>query len=499
MRYFALALAALAAGACDLPNEPNLNNPNVGDFAVITSLSQLQAYATGVLRGDRVQNEQEIEEGETIGRDAMRITPSEPRFISNLLGGAVQPPGAALDGSAFVTGSNGKLARPIDPSNFLGGRMWPYPNIRLANLAIHAVNAADPVVVPELDAAGKAGAVGYFQTLRALEHLRAIETRDTAGAPTDVDIDPLAPPAPLHCKKDVLVFIAALLDTAATNLAAGGSSFPFVLPATFFGFDTPAGFLKFNRALAAKVDVYLAFRDYFDPVTNTVVGTIDPVALDSADADLAASFMVADPSQLDLGPAHDYRTATGDLTNGLFEDTASTAYRANARVRNEADANDQRVARKLAVSKLLSTGSGTTLIASRDIYLLYLTPTTPIKIITNKELLLLQAEVSWGRGNYATALLQAQFIRTSDGGLTTDTTTAAAAGVLNRILYEKRYSLLWEGASRWIDARMFGKLNGFDPPVGVGQERGRNPVFGFPIPFNEQVARNNDLSRTCAP
>jgi hypothetical protein len=495
MKYFALALAALAAGACDLPNDPNLNNPNVGDFKVITSPAQLQAYATGVLRGDRVQNEQAIEEGETIGRDAMRITPSEPRFISNLLGGATSAPGPALDGSRFVNGS-----RPIDPSNFLGGRLWPYPNIRLANLAIAAVTAADPVVVPELNAAGKAGSIGYFQTLRALEYLRAIETRDTAGAPIDVNIDPVAPPAPLHCKNDVLAFIAALLDSAATNLAAdtaGNASFPFVLPADFFGFDTPKGFLRFNRGLAAKVDVYLAFRDYFDPVTNTVTGTIFSAALDSADTALAHSFMVADPSQLDLGPAHGYQTATGDLTNGLFEDTAATAYRANARVRNEADAGDQRVARKLAVSSLLSTGSGTTLIASRDIFLLYLRPTTPIKILTNKELLLLQAEVSWGRGDYATALTRARFIRTNDGGLTTDTTTAAADGVLNRILYEKRYSLLWQSASRWIDARMFGKLNGFAPPVGVGQERGRNPVFGFPLPFNEAVARNNDFTRVC--
>ena len=482
IRYLAVALAALAFEACDLPNEPNLNNPNLEEFAVITSPAQLQALATGVLRADRIQNEQEIEEGETIGRDGMRITPSEPRFISNLLGGTASAPGPAL-------GSG------IDPSNFLGGRLWPYGMIRLANIGIRAVTTADPVVVPSLDAAGKAGTIGYLRTLRALAQLRAIETRDTAGAPIAVDIDPTAPPPPLRCKNDVLAFIAALLDTAATNLAAGGSSFPFTLPADFFGFDTPAGFRKFNRALAAKVDVYLAFRHYFNPAANTVVGTIDPVALDSADADLAASFMVANASQLDLGPAHDYQTATGDVTNGLFEDTSSTNYRANTRVFTEADPGDQRVARKLAVSEAISLRG----VASQYIYLVYLRPTTPTKIITNKELLLLQAEVSWGRGNYATALTQAQFIRTNDGGLTTDTTTAAAAGVLNRILYEKRYSLLWQSASRWIDTRMFGKLNGFDPPVGVGQERGRNPIFAFPIPFNEAVARNNDLTRqACA-
>src|SRR5205814_7486433 len=141
----------------------------------------------GVLRSDRGQNEQEIEEGETIGRDGMRITPSEPRFISNLLGGTVSAPGPAL-------GSG------IDPSNFLGARLWPYGTIRLANIGIRAVTAADPVLVPSLDAAGKASTIGYLRTLRALAHLRAIETRDAAGAPIDVDIDPTAPPPPLPCK-----------------------------------------------------------------------------------------------------------------------------------------------------------------------------------------------------------------------------------------------------------------------------------------------------------
>src|SRR5205814_5508422 len=90
---------------------------------------------------------------------------------------------------------------------------------------------------------------------------------------------------------------------------------------------------------------------------------------------------------------------------------------------------------------------------------------------------LLQAEVNWGKAAYATALGEANFIRTNDGGLAADTSVAADS-VLNTILYDKRYSLLWQSGSRWLDARMFGKLNANPPPAGVGVERSEERRVG---------------------
>jgi len=109
--YLVLAFGALTVGACNLPDDPNLNNPSVTDFSTITDLPHLQALVTGVLRGDRVQNENEIIYGETIGRDAMRLTGSEPRFVTELLGPST-----------------------MDPSDFLGASLWPYAAVRLANI-----------------------------------------------------------------------------------------------------------------------------------------------------------------------------------------------------------------------------------------------------------------------------------------------------------------------------------------------------------------------------
>lgn len=460
-RYFALAFGALLVGGCSLPNDPNLNGPSVTDYSTIVNLTQVQTLTTGVLRGDRIVSEQEIYFGEIVGRDAFILTASEFRYETELLGPA------------------------IDAAGFIGARMWPYATIRLANIGYHGVSAAPATV---LNAADKASTLGFLQTQKALEYLRIVEMRDTAGAPLNVDNDPLGPLAPLSCKHDVLNFIAALLDSGATNLAAGGATFPFSVPAGFAGFDTPASYRTFNRGLAAKVQVYLAFRNY------TAASPNDATALAAAQAALNASFMDTTKS-LDLGPAHIYSTSTGDGTNTLFDtDTSGTTYRANPRVRSEADATDDRVARKTAVSSTVTVAGET----SNLVFTLYLTPTTATKILTNKELILLQAEVNWGLGQNIPALALADFIRRTDGKLLTDTTTVTnVASVLNRILYEKRYSLLWQSADRFLDARQFGKLNGSNPPAGVGMERSYPPLYNWPLPQNEQNARLGVLTKQC--
>jgi len=459
IKSLVLAVTALALGACNMPNEPNLNAPNVSDFSSITTLAQVQNLVSGVLRGDRLHAENSIIEGEIIGRDLLNLTNSEDRWETQLLGPRV------------------------DPSGFLGGRIWPYGNIRLANIGIDGVAAAPAAL---LNAQDKPATLGFLQTLKALEYLRAIETRDTAGAPINVDIDPLAPPAPLSCKHDVLNSIAAQLDAAAVNLAAGGAAFPFSVPADFAGFDTPAGFLKFNRGLAAKTQVYLAFRNY------AATAAIDAAALTAAQTALTASFMDSTKA-IGLGPSHDYSTNTGDAQNSLFDGgPSSTTYFANQRVTAEADLNDARVSRKLVAG----TPTTVALETGNQVYVVYAGPTSPTPLLTNKELMLLQAEVFWGQANYTGALAYANVLRVHDGGLAADANVTPAS-VLNRILYEKRYSLLFESGDRWYDARLFGTLNGSNPPAGIGTERTYAPIENIPLPFNEQSARFFNVTQTC--
>jgi hypothetical protein len=462
--YLAALLGVLTLGACKDATRPDLNNPSVSDFSTITSLAQVQALATGALDGDRTEIVNEVLYGETIGRDGYRLTGSEPRYVTELNGPA------------------------IDPSDFLGGALWPYAAIRLANIGIAGVSNAPAAV---LSAEQQQATLGYLRTIKAQLYLRIVETHDTTGAPLNVDILATAPPAPLSCSNDVKNYITALLDSAATNLSAGGSSFPFVLPPGFTGFNDPASFLTFNRALAAKNDIYIAFRGF------TATGAIDQAALTAASTALAGSFETEVAGQLTLGPAHDFSTNSGDASNVLFENPTSTLYRANPRVVTEADPGDHRVMTKIITTTPI-TQSGVT---SSLVYVLYSGPSSPMKIISDKELILMKAEVLWGQGNYPGALALSNIVRVNDGGLTGkmlgDFGSNVQGNLLNEILKQKRYSLLWESADHWIDARLFGKLNGSAPPVGVGQERGFDPIQNFPIPFNETSARSGDLTQTC--
>lgn len=466
-RLIAFALGVVFIAACEDPSRPDLNNPSVSDYTNITSISQVSALATGMLGYDRASHTSEILRAEIIGRDAYNLPVSEPRWVQDLLG------------------------PNIDPGGFNGTSNWPYQPIRQANIGIHGVEAADASVLTDEQ---KNATLGFLKTFKAMAYLHAIDTRDTAGAPIDVDIEPTGPVAPLNCEGDVLAYIASLLDEANTNLQAGGAAFPFALPAGFAGFDDPASFATFNRGLAAKVYVYLAFLNYAPP-GGSAGGPIDQGALTKAMTALDASFIDEGASTVDdlnVGPAHTYSTASGDATNALYGDPAATDFRANPRVDSEAVAGDARVARKLVKTSELSLSG----VGSDWAFTIYPTPTTPVRILTNKELIALKAEVLWGQGDYPGALTLANILRTVDGGLS-EATVSGADAVLNQILYEKRYSLLWESPSRWIDARMFGKLNGSNPPAGIGMENGNAPLWNIPIPQPEVDARGGDMSKQC--
>lgn len=453
-----LLLPALAVG-CKEPVVPDYNNPSESDFTSFKTAGQVQATAIGLIAGDRASASNEVLYGETLGRDAYRLDGAEPRYVTGL------------------------LADAIDPSNFIGTSMWPYAAIHQADVMIKATRASAATLLTDTQ---KNATIGFTQTIKALLLLRAIETRDENGIPINTDL-PLGQLAPIRCKPVVLDGLAALLDSASTALAAGGPSFPFTLPSGFASFSTPATFNTFAKGLKAKVDIYRGFRDY------AKTGTINTAALNAALADLAGSFLVLDATKLDLGPTHTYSASSGDALNPLYQDTASTIYRVNPRVRNEAEAGDRRVATKTAISRSRSL-SGTTA-TSNILFTVYASTTAPIPILTNKELILLRAEANWGLTQDPAALADVNFIRQTDGALPAVSITDHTA-LLTEILKQKRYSLLWQSGSHWIDARMFGRLIG-EPPQGLGVENGYQPLAAFPLPTSEQNGRGGDIA--CKP
>src|SRR5207249_10835550 len=71
----------------------------------------------------------------------------------------------------------------------------------------------------------KAATRGFVKTMEALDFLLVIDTRDSLGAPVDVNQDITSGPAPFVKRDSVYACIVGLLDSAVTDLAVGGSSF----------------------------------------------------------------------------------------------------------------------------------------------------------------------------------------------------------------------------------------------------------------------------------
>jgi starch-binding outer membrane protein, SusD/RagB family len=429
-----LGTAAVASGCSDAV-VPDLNNPSLEGVSNNPSRSQVQALATGLVIGNRVAIGPQIRDLEIIGRDAYNLDAADPRWVAELL---IQ----------------------MDPGGF-GSAHWAprYRNIKAANVMIGSVATAGA-----LSATEKSAATGFAQTMKALDLLSVIETRDVAGMAEDAGqtTDDLAR---LLCRDAALARISALLDTAQTSLTAGGSAFPFVLPEGFAGFNTPATFIRFNRALKARTEVYR--RQWAAALT----------ALGQSFVDTTAS--------LRLGVYHTFSLAAGDIANPLYQDPATTNFRAHPTVRTDAEAGDRRLAEK--------TETGTTKIyqgvGSDIIFTVYDGPTAPIPIIRNEELILLRAQANLGLNNLAEATRDINTIRVKSGGLAPRVYTSTAEA-LDDLLRQKRYSLLFESGSRWIDARLYNRLNTL--PLDLP---GHRVHPNYDIPSDEVLARGG--TATC--
>jgi len=477
-----VALAGLAGlAACSDAFVPDFDNPAQEDYAVIQTRDQLQSRAVGLLDNDRQTHDFQILIDETIGRDVYRLDGAESRYITTPLG-----------------------PMPVGNTNFIGAGIYaiPYRTIRDANLLISAVTASTNASPTPLTDEEKAATVGWARTIQALQYMRIIEQRDTVGAPIvgTVDANGLAP---FHCKNDVLIEASRLLGLGRDQLeAAGTTDFPFEIPGTgFSGFDTPATFLQFNWALAARNYVYLAFQGGRDTPNLTY--------LDSAQLALDNSFY--DPSgSFDLGVFHNYSSASGDYPNPNFD---QSVYRINPRVVYESegvtvtvDGNGDTIAVNapdLRVQQKVELDPTNNCRAVRDAGSCFLdkgintAPSTPIPLIRNDELHLLQAEVLWGQGDIQGALDIANDVRNRAGGFATPLVITDADDVLREVLKQKRYQLLFQSPSRWVDMRMFGFLNE------MGQEREEDPITNFRTPVAEVFARNvttpEEITKVCNP
>jgi hypothetical protein len=281
------------------------------------------------------------------------------------------------------------------------------------------------------------------------------------------------------------------LNKAQTELAAAGSSFPFTFHSGYAGFTTPANYIKFNRALAARVNAYRASLGI-----SGCGAARSAACYQTALANLAQSFIDTTKS-LSLGVFQVYSAAAGDVanTNSNAATTAIVAHvKADSGIQLRADGTkDLRFTNKVITIAAKSPSSPSLGVPTTLDYSVYLTRTDPITIIRNEELILLRAEAEYFTGDPASALIDINEIRTKSGGLAPRAAFANDTDFIDELLYNRRLSLVFEG-HRWIDMRRFGRLNllTVDLPTHVIVSR-------LPIPQAECLQRANAAANLKAP
>lgn len=428
-----VGVAALATSACNYdignPNSPDAlgNNP---------TKARVANAATGLLIGQLSYYPGWILNTSIIGRDGYRFDGSEPRYTTEALAGA------------------------LDAGGFIGSTQWlaPYRNIRGANTLIKYAPTSADLTPEEMN-----GVLGFARTVQAVDFLNILVAHTQDSIPIDVGIDPTAQPAPFVTQVAAYDHIERLLDSAQTELQAAGSAFPFDISGGYAGFDTPVNFLKFNRAIRARVDIYR--QNWADALTDLAGSFIDPAA------------------SMDLGAYHLFGIGAGDQTNPINANTVENYAHPQLRDSAQLQANGDRDLRFLTKTRDRDEASSSGLTSDLG-WNRYPSPTSPIPIIRNEELLLIRAEANIQLNNLGPALVDLNVVRTISGGLDPLPAFADQAAAINALLYERRYSLVFEWGHRWIDMRRYNRLNQ------LAIDRVGDVVYPtFPIPTDEVLPR----------
>lgn len=444
LKYTALliVLVVLVSG-CDIfkiEDRPDPNNTELGTVINNPARSEVNTLVTGTESGLRTDLRiYHINTG-MIGREMYRFLAAEPRNTGDLLG---------------------KGNSELDAGSFYTTRPWAafYTNIRNANILIQSVNT---IQGDALSDAEKNGVFGFANTIKGYQYLMALTMQNENGIRLQNETD-IQQAGPLLSKEDAYAQIATLLDDAASDLQNAGSAFSFSLSSGFDGFNTPAGFLQFNRALRARV---AAYRGNFDAVLT---------ALDDS--------FIDENADLGLGVYHVYSTATNDQLNPVFADPnagSGDSWVAHPSWVTDAEASDQRVDNKVVLRDEEASLDG---LSSNYGLFVYQSQAAPFPIIRNAELILLRAEALAQRNNAGDLDASEDDINVirNAAGLSNYSGPLTQNALIDEMLRQRRYELFFEG-HRWIDMRRYDRLGQL--PI---DRAGDNVWESFPIPENENI------------
>jgi hypothetical protein len=461
-----LAGALVLCGAC----REGLSAPSQ-DAIVAGSAQPLQNLVTGVAATDRGQASAfaYILYPETMARNTARIDPNEPRFINEL------------------------IAVPIDNSDFIGASGW--------TAGYQTVRAADQIltgsIITALSPGDQSAARGYIQTIKALDYIREVQLRDSLGAPIQGNNASVVDP--FRTKGAVLAYVSAVLDSAYQNLTASGVSagFPFTLPSGYTvngDYTQTATFALFNRALAGEVLVMRGF-DHQTPCASCFASAIS--ALNTA---LAGSGATPSASQLAAGPYYEYNpSAPESFSNPLvdnhifltvnFVNSIQTGDLRASKIAKAASASSQVSGLQLTMRDPVTDPSiGSNL-------------TRPIPMRRNADFYLFRAQAEAETGNFVAAAADVNAVRVAEGGLAPVSAFSGVASARAAILYEMRYSLIYEGPFHLQALREYGALTkayvtqAGMPNLSTDPTHANDPLQTvIPIPSGEVAARNGNVT-----
>jgi hypothetical protein len=426
----ALLLAAISMPSCK-KDYGNLNSPTLEDYSDATK-DQLDNLVSGSLSGMRLNEGQYLDVVGVVGREMYRFSNADPRYVTELLGSG----NTTLNNTGFYI-TNPWAAR--------------YRVVKNCNVLIDAATNSTHITDEE-----KNGYLGFAKTLKAYDLLMNLNLTYTNGIRVDVsDPDNLGP---ILNYDESIAAIASLLDEGKSDLSGAVIVYP--LTSGFSGLDDAAGFTKFNRALAARVDVYR--QQWANALTD----------LDQSFFDLNGDFY--------SGAYEVFGTGSGDQLNPAFfpQNSQGEVRLAHPSYVPDLKPGDDRI-NKATLRTDAPSSQG--LSSNRDVWV-YTSSTAPIPIIRNEELILIYAEakIQLGSASELNDAVTALNIIRNGHGLADYSGAITQAALIDEMLYERRYSLFYEG-HRWVDMRRYNRLDQLPidrPDDDVWQE--------FPLPLTEQ-------------
>ena len=440
-----LGLAAMAA--CKDSNVPFFTAPTT----VPNTPAGIDNGVTGMISGTRLDMGTFVLNMAGYGRQGANFTNTEPRFVTYNLG--VVPTVASTGATGGVWG--------FEYTNILQGK---------------EIIATLPNVAPSYSAAQIAGITGLIQTLEAFNYMIVAEIHDSLGLEIQQGIGATTPPAQV-CVKDGWAYIVALLDSANTNLnIAGATPIPVVLPSGFSSVGAFAGpstaqgsFAAFNRALAAKAGLELAYAiARHTPATSptpTSPGVPNAAALARADSAMTASALFA-PGSLAPNPVGGFTTTdpfgvfldfgptSGDQVNPINA-LANTLWVLKEMTADQDTLHDLRWLAKFRSDSTLVQQPTYSAAAAQWRYVAYPGTNSPIPIVRDESLTLIEAQIQLALGNLANAMTLINDVRTTVGGEGA-VSAATYTTVRDALLKEQQISTAFEGSSdRAIALRMY--------------------------------------------